>query len=271
MIHVGDDGHVPDVLLLVHHDADLVYREVHLRKATTAGQRPRPRPSSPPRVRNPSRVAPHVPASRGASCWRRPRRRRHTPATGAAGSAPAGGGPRGGGPRCAIPGNRGRTASRAGGPSRGPGGRAAGNTGGGGWPRCRGRGERARGPGWLRTILDVVRLRRACSELYVRQQWRTPWERARLGWSPVLRRSAGHAEPRETSVCGVCSRSRGEGERRAERDYGTNGQLRREELARWIPEVSGPAAGGRQMDRFAPGAGAVFAVLPSFAAGARGR
>lgn len=31
MIYVGNDGHISDVLLLVHHGPDLVYREVHLR------------------------------------------------------------------------------------------------------------------------------------------------------------------------------------------------------------------------------------------------
>lgn len=32
VIDVGDDGHVPDVLLLVHHNPNLVYREIYLKK-----------------------------------------------------------------------------------------------------------------------------------------------------------------------------------------------------------------------------------------------
>lgn len=30
VVDVGDDGHVPDVLLLVHHPTDLVHGEIHL-------------------------------------------------------------------------------------------------------------------------------------------------------------------------------------------------------------------------------------------------
>lgn len=32
MVDVGNDGHISDVLLLVHHDPNLVYREIHLHK-----------------------------------------------------------------------------------------------------------------------------------------------------------------------------------------------------------------------------------------------
>lgn len=42
VVDVGNNGHIPDVLLLVHHPADLVHGEIHL-EAQTIGSTSRPR------------------------------------------------------------------------------------------------------------------------------------------------------------------------------------------------------------------------------------
>lgn len=39
MVHVGNDGHVSDISLLVHDGPDLVYCEVHLRVGGGESQR----------------------------------------------------------------------------------------------------------------------------------------------------------------------------------------------------------------------------------------